>query len=200
MPPTVPLVDRIKSVLASEGISIQVLAGGESDSVAVTLIARDWELVDPSADSSAPAGSSSPPGATPTVPEPGFWFEHTVPAALPRRLLHLSERLVGGCSLSGKERLELAYSRGRQASAIARGEIGAFTGDRCPLKNRCYIALHWDQPDRSFFTWQYSTYIAAVGTADGGFDFSTVSHGFASRSEALAFALGAGFRELPETR
>ena len=200
MPPIAPLVDRIRSVLANEGISVQVLAGGESDSLAVTLIARDWELVDQSSDSPAPAGSSGRSTATYPVPDPRAWYERTVPAALPTRLLQLSERLVGGCSLSGKERLELAYSLGRQASAIARGEIGAFTGDRCSLKNRCYIVLSFGQPERSFFTWHYPIYMAAVGTTDSGFDSSTVSHGFASRSEALAFAVGAGFRELPETR
>ena len=152
-------------------------------------------------DSSAVAGSSSLPTAPPSVREPALaWFERTVPAKLPTRLLHLSDRLVGVCSLSGKERLELAFARGRQAAAIARGEIGAFTGDRCSLKNRCYIVLSWGQPDRSFFTWNYPTYIAAVETSNGGFDSSTVSHGFASRSEAFGFAVGAGFRELPEPR
>ena len=41
MPPTAPLVDRVRDIFVNEGITIQVLAGGESDSVAVTLIARD---------------------------------------------------------------------------------------------------------------------------------------------------------------
>lgn len=201
MPNSISLADRVREILAAEGISVQVLAGGESDSIAVTLIARDWEPVEPATGGSAAASTPSvAAGPTSSEPLPLEWFERPVPGELPARLLHLSDRLTGGCSLSGKERLHLAYTRGKQAAAICRGEIGSFSGDRCDLKNRCYVVLYRDRAERSFFTWNYPTYAAEVFEVDGDFDESTVSHGFASRSEALAFVVGAGFSDLPQSK
>lgn len=183
------LAVRVRELLERGGFSTQILAGEEEGSSAVTLIARDRDPVGPT--STAAAASST---------APTLWWERAVPRDLPESVLCLGSRLTGGCSLSGKERLELAYARGKQASAICRGEIGAFAGERCYLKNRCYVVFFKDEPERSFFTWSYSTYSAEVGVAEGPFDPNTVSHGFASKTEAFAFSLGAGFSDLPETR
>lgn len=119
----------------------------------------------------------------------------------PITVVALGSRLQDSSEYSARERQELAYQRGLQASAIRRGEIGSFHGRRAALRNRCYVVLRGPHSEEPFFTWSLGEHEAAVYSPGGSrISDTSISHGFASQAEASAFCIGAGLRGLPETR
>lgn len=129
------------------------------------------------------------------------WWLHPTPVEPPQSVLALASRLsAAGSELSPLSRIRLAYSRGRQAASIYREEQRYFSGERCRLRNRCYVVLHSDVRASPFFTWNLRTHQEAVRCGAGGsFRATSLSHGFASQAKALAFCLGAGLPSLPTT-
>ena len=129
------------------------------------------------------------------------WWLRPTPAEPPQSVLALASRLsAAGSELSPVSRIRLAYNRGRQAASIYRAEQRYFAGERCHLRNRCYVVLHSDVRPSPFFTWNLRTHQEAVRCGTGGsFRATSLSHGFASQAEALAFCLGAGLSSLPTT-
>lgn len=135
----------------------------------------------------------------PVGPTTAWWLE--TPAPLSESLVaSLSRRLQGTETLSARERISLAFQRGQQGASIRRGDRDWFSGDRCTLRNRCYVVLRGGEEDLPFFTWDLATHQRAVRTGPGGtFSHRAISHGFASLAEAVAFSLGAGLPGLPRT-
>jgi len=82
-----------------------------------------------------------------------------------------------------------------------KGEIGFFSGERCRLRNRCYVVLRGRVCEDPFFTWSLSTHQQAVYTETGGsIDSRAISHVFGSQLEAEAFCIGAGLTSFPATK
>lgn len=150
-----------------------------------------------------PAVDSIAPGPTASTAEADSlpWWRRSVAAECPILVAAFGSRLQDLPGHTVRDRQSLAYQRGRQAAAIRRGEQGYFTGPRVPLKNRCYVVLRGPATEDPFFTWNLSAHQAAVvSPRGGGISRISISHGFPSQAEALAFCLGAGLRGLPETR
>lgn len=123
-----------------------------------------------------------------------WWQRDTAPEPS-AAVLALAGSLRRGAS--GPTDISVAYIRGRQAAAIRRGELGAFHGPRCTLRNRYYIVLSTGRSSEPFYTRDYSVYHAAVKYPNGNFDVQSISHGFAAEAEVRAFCLGAGLESLP---
>lgn len=160
-----------------------------------------------SAEPAAPAVVTADLGPDPaapvesTDPEDTPWWLRPVLPVCPVIAEALGSRLQDIPGYSVQQRQALAYQRGRHPSAIRRGERGSFSGPRVPLKNRCYVVLRGPQVEEPFFTWQLGIHQEAVYSPDGqGIASISISHGFHSQAEALAFCLGAGLRGLPTTR
>ena len=132
-------------------------------------------------------------------PTTAWWLE--TPAPLSQTLVdNLSRRLQPTDTLTAGDRIILAFARGQQGAAIIRGERDWFSGERCTLRNRCYVVLRGGEGDLPFFTWDLATHQRAVRTGPGGtFSPDAVCHGFPSLAEAVAFSLGAGLPALPRT-
>lgn len=131
-----------------------------------------------------------------TVP----WWERETEVSPSGAVLALVSQIGSAGSLSAVDRIALAYQRGRQAAQIRRGEIFNYWGNRCNLKNRCYIVLRGGVEEEPFFTWHFPEHQRAVRTdPGGGIAQRAISHGFPSQTEALAFCLGAGLDSLPRT-
>lgn len=130
------------------------------------------------------------------VPTTVWWLG--TPAPLSQTLVdNLSRRLQPTETLTAGDRITVAFGRGRQGAAILRGERDWFSGDRCTLRNRCYVVLRGGEGDPPFFTWDLATHQRAVRTGPGGtFSPNAVCHGFPSLAEAVAFA---GLPGLPRT-
>jgi len=131
-------------------------------------------------------------------PTTAWWLE--TPAPLSQTLVdNLSRRLQPTDTLTAGDRIILAFARGQQGAAIIRGERDWFSGDRCTLRNRCYVVLRGGEGDLPFFTWDLATHQRAVRTGPGGtFSPDAVCHGLPSLAEAVAFSLG-GLPGLPRT-
>lgn len=148
------------------------------------------------------SGFSLPePSAAPTADGDELpWWERETAATPSGAVFALASQIGPAGTLSAVDRIALAYQRGRQAAQIRRGTIYNFWGDRCSLKNRCYLVLRGGIEEEPFFTWSFSVHQRAVRTeSDGGFSRRAISHGFPSQTEALAFCLGAGLDGLPRT-
>lgn len=140
--------------------------------------------------------TAAPPAAIPTA---AWWLEAPLPLS-ETLVASLSRRLQASGELSPQDRIRLAYQRGQQGAAIRRGDRDWFEGNRCTLRNRCYVVLLGGNGDHPFFTWDLHTHQRAVRTGPGGtFGSCAISHGFASLAEAVAFSLGAGLPGLPRT-
>lgn len=138
------------------------------------------------------------PVTAPSVGSPSdWWLVDTAPEPSPA-VLALAGSLRRGAE--GPHHIALAYLRGRQAALIRRGELGAFHGPRCNLRNRYYVVLSTGQSSEAFYTRSYNIYNTAVKYSNGNFDVQSISHGFASESEVRAFCLGAGLETLPRFR
>lgn len=138
--------------------------------------------------------------ATETAPEEVPWWEVVTPVNPTPLVLALRSRIGGTPTITSEQRIRLAYQRGRQASAIKRGEISYFSGPRCELRNRCYVVLQGGRESDSepFFTWTFAVHQDSVRPGPTReFSARAISHGFASSSEATAFCLGAGLPSLP---
>ena len=128
------------------------------------------------------------------------WWLRTVDPDPSPEILSLARQLRPGGAHTPTQRIELAYQRGRQAAQIRAGLIFNFWGERCALRNRCYVVLRGGESDSAFFTWDYPTHQAAVRTGPSGeFSNRAISHGFPSQAEATAFCLGAGLDGLATT-
>lgn len=181
--------------ISSEAASSGLLSGG------VDTGAVEAELGPFSSPLSAGGEAEEDSGEGVPVNDLDPWWLHPTPAEPPQSVLVLASRLsASGCELSPLSRIRLAYSRGRQAASIYREEQRYFSGERCKLRNRCYVVLHSDVQASPFFTWNLRTHQEAVRCGPGGsFRATSLSHGFASQAEALAFCLGAGLPSLPTT-
>lgn len=83
--------------------------------------------------------------------------------------------------MTAGDRIILAFARGQQGAAIIRGERDWFSGERCTLRNRCYVVLRGGEGDLPFFTWDLATHQRAVRTGPGAtFSPDAVCHGFPS--------------------
>ena len=126
------------------------------------------------------------------------WWLVETPEVLPAVVAALGPRLRTG-NVDSVHRITCAYTRGRQAAAIRRGEVGAFSGPRSELRTRYYVVLANGRGVEPYYTRDYRTYLEDVKPS-GTFDVQSISHGFPSEAEVTAFVLGAGFRSLPQLR
>lgn len=161
--------------------------------------AEFWEVVsEPDSAEGQTAGvpeTSVEPAAAPAA-EP--WWLHPAPQVLPLRITLAVHRLRAERELSGIERIELAFARGQQALSILQGELYNFVGQRCALRNRCYVVIRSATVEEPFFTLSLARHQEAVRTEpDGSIGRLSVSHGFPSQLEAEAFCFGAGLAGLP---
>ena len=137
--------------------------------------------------------------ATAAAPTTSWWLQEVAPLS-ESLVTSLSRRLNSAGNLSSRDRILLAFYRGQQGAEIRRGDRDCFVGNRCTLRNRCYVVLLGGDGDQPFFTWDLATHQRAVRTGPGGtFAACAISHGFASLAEAVALSLGAGLPGLPRT-
>ena len=151
-----------------------------------------------SASGAVPAPSASTQRAT-TSPSCTAWFESPTPPDCPADVLLLSRRIRSALQgLSPEERIRTAYRRGREAAQILRGEITCYKNSGIDSRRTVYVVLSCDSVADPFYTTSLTKYLSAVRTGPGGtWDPASVSHGFASITEAEAFCRGAGLRSLP---
>ena len=193
MPSLQGLGQRVRHVLRDIHIHLQVNSAGEpvlptssaSSSPPATPVEGDELPV--------PVSTSVPADTTEVLP----WWERRTTSAPSPAVLALAGNIGPAGELSAEDRISLAYLRGRQAAEIRRGTLPHFVGERCTLKNRCYVVLRGGVIDEPFFTWSFPVHQRAVRTdPDGGFSRRAISHGFPSQTEATAFCLGAGLDSL----
>ena len=96
--------------------------------------------------------TAAPPAAIPTA---AWWLEAPLPLS-ETLVASLSRRLQASGELSPQDRIRLAYQRGQQGAAIRRGDRDWFEGNRCILRNRCYVVLLGGNGDPPFFTWDFA--------------------------------------------
>lgn len=143
--------------------------------------------------------ASPPAGTGTTAPGPDLdWWLVETPEVLPAVVAALGPRLRTG-NADSVHRITCAYTRGRQAAAIRRGEAGGFSGPRSDLRVRYYVVLSNRRGVDPYYTRDYRTYLLDV-KEDGVYDVQSISHGFASEAEVTAFVLGAGLAALPPLR
>ena len=125
------------------------------------------------------------------------WAHRSTSTTCPASVLRLAASLRG----AGEDRIRVAYLRGREAAAIARGEQEGFRSDSQGGRRVCYVVLLCEETPEPFITFSRAAYFRAVHTGPGGScNPDSISHGFASRAEAQAFCLGAGLGGLPRRR
>eukprot|EP00438_Fugacium_kawagutii_P006829 Skav227027 [mRNA] locus=scaffold456:250651:251202:+ [translate_table: standard] len=179
---------------------LQVLAGlrglwqfllGLCRPPAAAVVAPGPTVIDLSSDSEGEAG---PAGHLAAV---DWWLVETAPEPSAAVLaLGVSSRRGAEAS----EHIALAYHRGRQAAAIRRGDISAFHGPRCNLRNRYYVVLCTGRNQEAFYTRSFNIYCNEVKLDNGNIDTQAICHGFPSEAEVSAFCLGAGLGALPRFR
>ncbi|CAE7560174.1 SUF4 [Symbiodinium sp. CCMP2592] len=134
------------------------------------------------ASSSGPsATSSSSPGLAPPADQLDL---QPAPATPSDRVLSLARHLrapLGGHSPEG--RIRLAYQLGREAARIFTGERRCFESASISSRRTVYVILAGDLVERPFFTHSADIYFKTV-KPHGEFDPASISHGFASISEA----------------
>lgn len=183
----------VSSAAGAEDFASPSSATGAADAASSTSAAANTSA----------AGAIAEPTEVPAsaVTQVDNWWQRPVLPVCPTIVAACGSRLQDLPGYTVRDRQELAYQRGRQASAIRRGERGSFSGDRVPLKNRCYVVLRGPQVEKPFFTWHLAAHQeAVVSPRGGGLSRVSISHKFPSQAEALAFCLGAGLRGLPEIR
>ena len=118
------------------------------------------------------------------------------PPCYPLLGTHLRAPLGGH---SPESHIRLAYQLGREAARIYTGERRCFESASISSRRTVYVILAGDLVERPFFTHSTEVYFRTVKPR-GGFDPASISHGFASISEAEAFCLGAGLPGLPRSQ
>lgn len=160
-----------------------------------------WEVVEtPELVPVSTSVGSTPGPEHNLIASPELWWHSPAEQVLPDRLFAAASRLRAECELSGAERIELAFQRGQQALRILQGHLFNFVGERCRLRNRCYVVLRSATVVEPFFTWSLPLHQECIRTEpDGSIGHLSVSHGFPSQLEAEAFCFGAGLAGLPRT-
>lgn len=139
----------------------------------------------------------------------GEQFEDRIIAAqTPTELIALSLRFLGIFTArlrgSGPWTPEARVARAYRAGIVARRQLGGLyqggTSPATPFRNTVYVVLRARSTGSAFWTNSYPTYLAAV-CQEGRlhhFHQDSVSHGFASQSEASAYLAGAHRQWPPE--
>ena len=109
-------------------------------------------------------------------------------------LAHLSLDLSDSGSWSGKARVARAYRAGLSAAAVLRGDRGApVTSPKLEFKNQYYLCLRSAAYPQGFVAQTYHQFLRGCPKdRHGRLESGSVSHAFASKSEAFAFLAGAG--------
>ena len=178
-------------------ITVEQLAGEPAPAAGSE---ASFELVDPEPAEVPLAGEVSPPvqaTAPPHKSPAGDFLAASTATEFGQLLLgeleHLALDLSDSGPWTGKARVARAYRAGLSAAEVLGGERGApVTSPKLELKNRYYLCLRSQAYPAGFVTQHYHQFLRGCPKdAQGRLESGSVSHTFASKSEAFVFLAGA---------
>jgi len=179
--------------LPGQNVEVNVIRGGSCPRSAAASSASSAAPA-PSVRSASPARSAADEQDSNSRAEVGPGSDTILPAGVAAEARRL--RPLGG--FSPRARLVRAYEAGRSAGKVLAGErrypsaTPKFAGK---VDSSWYIVIPKNASEEPFVTRSWAEAKKKIGTRFGD---EVVCHGFPSKSEAEAFAVGAGLSSLPE--